>query len=110
MCSRLDAFWIDFGHAVQLCRGAEYVRLFSSTRLLREQFFMIGGWKQWVGNTHLLCYIYIHIHTIFTLSWETSTQENLAPEASDRPETRLELLTRTCSIRFVFPLSRLEPN
>ena len=29
-------------------------------------------------------------------------QENLAPEASDRPETRLELLTRTCSVRF-FP-------
>ncbi len=104
MCSRLDAFWIDFGHAVQLCRGAEYVRLFSSTRLHREP-------DQWVGNTHLfLLYIYIYIHTVFTLSWETSTQENLAPEASDRPETRLELLTRTCSIRFVFPLSRLEPN
>ncbi|MDP7560631.1 MAG: hypothetical protein QF745_08825, partial [Planctomycetota bacterium] len=28
----------------------------------------------------------------FTLSWETSAQENLTPEASDRPETRLELL------------------
>ena len=34
------------------------------------------------------------------LSWETSTQENLTPEASDRPETRLELLTIISSIRF----------
>ena len=34
--------------------------------------------------------------------WETSTQENLALEASDRPETRLELLTRLSSIRFFF--------
>ena len=32
--------------------------------------------------------------------WETSTQEELTPEASDRPETRLELLTRISSIRF----------
>ena len=34
--------------------------------------------------------------------WETSAQENLTPEASDRPETRLELLTRISSIRFFF--------
>ncbi len=41
--------------------------------------------------------------------WETSTQENLALEASDRSETRLELLTRLSSIRF-FPTfsSRVE--
>ena len=32
---------------------------------------------------------------------ETSAQADLTPEASDRPETRLELRTRTCSIRFV---------
>ena len=37
--------------------------------------------------------------------WQTSTQDNLTPEASDRPETRLQLLTRISSIRFVFPLS-----
>ncbi len=42
------------------------------------------------------------IFHFFRLSWETSAQENLAPEASDRPETRLELLTRLSSIRF-FP-------
>ena len=36
----------------------------------------------------------------FQTFWETSTQENLAPEASDRPETRLELLTRISSIWF----------
>ena len=34
--------------------------------------------------------------------WETSTQDNLTPEASDRPETRLELLTITSSIRICF--------
>ena len=34
-------------------------------------------------------------------SWQTSTQEDLAAEASDRPETRLELLTSNSSIRFV---------
>ena len=31
----------------------------------------------------------------FQTLWETSTQEDLAPEASGRPETRLELLART---------------
>ncbi len=36
----------------------------------------------------------------FRLSWETSTKEDVAPEAADRPETRLELLTRISSIRF----------
>ena len=38
---------------------------------------------------------------IFRTFWEASTQENLTPEASDRPETRLELLTRISSVRFV---------
>ena len=42
------------------------------------------------------------VQIFFRLSWETSTQDNLDLEASDRPETRLELLTRTCSIRFIF--------
>ena len=37
---------------------------------------------------------------LFQTFWETSTQENLTPEASDRPETRLELLTIISSIRF----------
>ena len=53
----------------------------------------------------------------FRLSWETSTKENFGPEASDRPETRLELLTRTSSVRFlqVFTefsdfLGRLQPS
>ena len=36
--------------------------------------------------------------TFGRLPWETSTQDNSTPEASDRPETRLELLTRTSSI------------
>ena len=43
-----------------------------------------------------------HCSLNFLTFWGTSTQENLAPEASDRPETRLELLTRISSIRFVF--------
>ena len=45
---------------------------------------------------------------VFLTFWETSTQENPTPEASDRPETRLELLTRISSIRFVvhFLISR----
>ena len=44
------------------------------------------------------------VFIICRLSWETLTQDNLTPDASDRPETRLELLTRISSIRFV-PLS-----
>ena len=48
------------------------------------------------------------IISFFPTFWETSTQENLTPEASDRPETRLELLTRISSIRFVSPLSHFE--
>ncbi len=32
---------------------------------------------------------------VFQTFWGTSTQDNLALEASDRPETRLELLTRS---------------
>ncbi len=50
---------------------------------------------------------------IFRLSWETSTQENLTPEALDRPETGLELLTRISSIRFFFHFlisSRINQN
>ena len=37
---------------------------------------------------------------IFPTLWETSTKENLALEASDRPETRPELLARLSSARF----------
>ena len=37
---------------------------------------------------------------IFPTLWETSTKENLALEASDRPETRPELLARLSSVRF----------
>ncbi len=47
-------------------------------------------------------YPLVIITCFFPTFWETSTQENLTPEASDRPETRLELLTRISSIRFVF--------
>ena len=47
-------------------------------------------------------YPLVIITCFFPTFWETSTQENLTPEASDRPETRLELLTRFSSIRF-FP-------
>ncbi len=36
----------------------------------------------------------------FPALWGTSTKDNLAPRASDSPETRLELLTRISSIRF----------
>ena len=50
------------------------------------------------------------VFLFFRLTWETSTNENLAPEASDRPETRLELLTIISSIRFFVPLSHLESN
>ncbi len=38
---------------------------------------------------------------MFWLYLETSPQDNLTPKASERPETRLELLTRTSSVRFV---------
>ena len=46
----------------------------------------------------------------FQTFWEATAQDNLTPEASGRPGTRLELLMRTCSIRFVSPLSHLESN
>ena len=38
----------------------------------------------------------------FGLPWETSTQTNLTPEASDRPQTRLELLKRISFTRCFF--------
>ena len=53
----------------------------------------------------------MHFHRfppIYQTFRETSTQDNLTPEALDRSETRLELLTIISSIRFVFPLSHLE--
>ena len=40
------------------------------------------------------------IFRIFGLSWKPRLQVNLTPEASYGPETRLELLARTSSIRF----------
>ncbi len=44
-------------------------------------------------------YPVVIISWVFHTFWKTSTKENLALEASDRPETRLEILTRISCIR-----------
>ncbi len=51
-----------------------------------------------------------NLSQMFRLSRESSTKEDLALEASDRPETRLELLTRISSIRFFHISPTLSPT
>ena len=69
-------------------------------RAIRDEMTYLGGpFKGLLGTPEHRFSPFFLQH--FQTFWETSTQENLTPEASDRPETGLELLTRISSIRFV---------